>query len=150
MNRYEGVKLVFKKFFGRKDFYGEEFSKLILLEDHHLIKNHNKELIFKYTVMPELCNVMGNCHGGAIATMIDVATTLAISGLDKDLRHSVSVDLRTHYMRPIPTNSTIYIHCKVPKHGKTLSFSNADIYNEQYEQLCSSDHIKAMMDKTWH
>ena len=39
---------------------------------------------------------------------------------------------------------------KIPKIGKNLAYSYADIYEENEMKLCASaTHIKAMMNKTW-
>ena len=89
-------------------------------------------------------------HGGAISTLIDTTTTLAISGIDRDLRHNVSVELSTYFLNPIVMNWNILIHCKIPKIGKNLAYSYVDIYDDRSLKICANGpHVKAMLEKTW-
>jgi acyl-coenzyme A thioesterase 13 len=129
--------------------YGTQLSKaLTLVESHKLIQNPENEILFKLRVLEENCNILKTMHGGAIATLIDVSTTVAITGLDKDMRQNVSVELTTHYLNPIKSDTEILVLCKIPKIGKTLAYSYAEIYdNDTLKLLVNGNHIKAMLDK---
>jgi acyl-coenzyme A thioesterase 13 len=143
------VKKIFDFYLSLNLKYGKEMSrKLIFLEKHNLIVNPNQEVLFKLKVSDDMCNILKTMHGGAIATLIDITTTIAISGLDRDLRQNVSVELSTHYLNSIKNDSEIAILCKVPKIGKTLAYSYAEIY-EKDKLLVTGNHIKAMMEKKW-
>jgi uncharacterized protein (TIGR00369 family) len=137
--------------------YGKNInSNLILIEDNAEISrklqtfNFNSDVVFKFKILKDMCNIQCTMHGGAISTLVDIATTVAISGMDRDQRHNVSVELSTHFLNPIKIDSQILVHCKIPKIGKSLAYSYADIYDEEDMKLsASATHIKAMINKTW-
>jgi acyl-coenzyme A thioesterase 13 len=128
--------------------YGSNISNsLQLIEIHKLLTSHN-DVLFNMKVGIHSCNILKTMHGGAIATLIDVATTVAITGLDKEMRQNVSVELSTHYLNPIKADSEILILCKIPKIGKTLAYSYVEIFDNSSEKLLvNGNHIKAMLDK---
>ena len=130
------------------------YKRLSLVENefkqHNIIRNKDNEILFKMEVSEDFCNSFNTMHGGAISTLIDITTTIAISGFDNKLRHNVSAELSTYYLNPIRINSKILIHIRVPKIGKTLAYSHADIYEENDLKLCvNGSHVKAMLDKSW-
>lgn len=141
-----------------KSNYGAPFFKnlsLIELDNYKTLTtlniNPNCEILFKMPVSEEFCNALNTMHGGAISTLIDITTTIAISGFDNTLRHNVSVELSTYYLNPIKINSNLLVHVKVPKIGKSLAYSHADIYAEENLKMCANgSHVKAMLDKTWN
>jgi acyl-coenzyme A thioesterase 13 len=129
--------------------YGSQLSKgLLHIDTHKLITSSDSEVLFHLKVGLDSCNILKTMHGGAIATLIDVATTIAITALDRDMRQNVSVELATHYLNPIKANSEVLVLCKIPKIGKTLAYSYAEIYEkDSLKLLVNSSHIKAMLDK---
>lgn len=153
MNHIQNIKFVLNKLQSANTNYGKNINSLLSLiekDTYKLIKNPEYEILFKIPVNKDLCNIQNTMHGGAISTLIDIATTVAISGIDRNLRHNVSVDLSTHFLYPIKIDSNIIIHCKIPKIGKSLSYSYAEIYDEETLKLCANGtHIKAMLEKTW-
>jgi uncharacterized protein (TIGR00369 family) len=145
------LKPIFNKFLSLSN-YGKEFYKVLsIIESDHLIQiNHDSEVLFRLNVLDEFCNIQKTLHGGAIGTIIDITTTIAISSLDKKTRKNVSVELSTHFINPIKLNSEILIYCKIPKIGKTLAYSYIDILDYESRKLMSSgNHIKAMLDQSW-
>jgi uncharacterized protein (TIGR00369 family) len=133
--------------------YGAPFLRnLVLIEDEHSNNcfnvNPKSEILFRMPVSDEFCNSLNIMHGGAISTLIDVTSTIAISGFDKYKRQNVSVELSTTFLNPIKINSNILIHVKVPKIGKAIAYSTADIFSEDSLMLCAKgSHVKAMTDK---
>ena len=157
MTANENMKYLMQRLAPNSNFGGPFFKRLSLIQDYthqnYMLKhqiNQKNEVIFRMSVSDEFCNALNTMHGGAISTLIDITTTIAISGFDKNLRQNVSAELSTYYLNPIKINSNILIHVKVPKIGKTLAYSHADIYEEENFKLCvNGSHIKAMLDKTW-
>lgn len=151
----KNIAFIFDKFKSRPMFYGQDLTKNLLLIDNQekykaIWKDPKSEVLFKLNVEEAFCNIQKTMHGGASSTLVDIATTIAISGLDRDLRHSVSVELSCYYLNPIKIHSNILVHCKVPKIGKSLAYSYADLYDyETHKLLLNASHIKAMLDKTW-
>jgi len=157
MTAIENMKYIMQRLAPNSTFGGPFFKRLNLIQDYvnedpRLISliNQKHEVLFRMSVSDEFCNALNTMHGGAISTLIDITTTIAISGFDKNLRQNVSAELSTYYLNPIKINSQILIHVKVPKIGKTLAYSHADIYEDENLKLCvNGSHIKAMLDKTW-
>lgn len=157
MKNIENIKFVINKLVSSPINFGKNInSKIVLIEDINYIKNlqipfcQNNDIMFKLVIIKEYCNLLNTMHGGAISTLVDISTTIAISGIDKDLRQNVSVDLSTQFLNPIKIDSEILIHCKIPKIGKTLAYSYVDIYNSEDLKKCvTSSHIKAMLGKSW-
>ncbi len=153
MNSIPNIKFVLNKVLETQIHYGKNINQYLSIvekDTYNLIVNPNIEILFKLAVGKELCNFHNTMHGGAICTLIDTTTTLAISGMDRELRHNVSVELSSYFLNPIKMNSNILIHCKIPKIGKTLAYSNVDIYDEESLKLCANgSHVKAMLEKTW-
>ena len=78
-------------------------------------------------VVPSVQNVAGSLHGGAIATLVDRAGTVAIVTADRDGRPGVTTDLNVSYFAPAPAGSTVVAEARVLKAGKTLAYVTVDI-----------------------
>lgn len=72
-------------------------------------------------------NMNGSLHGGAIATLVDDAGTLAIITADRENRPGVTTDLNVSYFAPAPGGSTVVAEGAVLKIGKTLAFVTVDV-----------------------
>lgn len=81
-------------------------------------------------VAPELQNMGGTLHGGAIATLVDDAGTLAIMSADPDSRPGVTTDLTVSYLSAARGGSVVLAEAKALKTGKTLGFVSVDIKTE--------------------
>eukprot|EP01133_Synstelium_polycarpum_P013673 gene13673-16101_t len=98
---------------------------------------------FSMTVVPELCNLMSNLHGGAIATIIDVVSSISLFAVDPDrMAPSVSVDLSVSYLGAAPLNSKIIIQATALKNGRNLGFTDTTILNEKGMVLAKASHTK--------
>ena len=75
-------------------------------------------------------NLGGSLHGGAIATLVDDAGTIAIMTADKMSRPGVSTDLNVSFFAPAKVGTTVIAEARVLKSGKTLAFVNVDIRRE--------------------
>jgi acyl-coenzyme A thioesterase 13 len=78
-------------------------------------------------VTAALQNSLGSLHGGAVATLVDNAGTLAIMTADRQARPGVTTDLNTSYFAPAPAGSTVVADASVLKIGKTLAFVSVDV-----------------------
>ena len=130
--------------------YGKEFFNSDFLSvcekfgDRALDKN---EICFKYIVHKGTQNYWGAMHGGAIATLIDIATTIAITAEDRTGRKNISIELSTQYL--LPAKEELYLLCKVGKIGKSVGFSSCEIYDKNLNLCCTSSHTKAMLSDVW-
>ena len=84
---------------------------------------------FELEVIPALCNPMGNMHGGAVATLADMVTSLAVAPVSEEgwwEFSGVSRTLQVTYVRPTPLGVTIRIECVVQslsrRMGESINF----------------------------
>ena len=97
-------------------------------------------------VDPEMGNLNGTLHGGAIATIIDVATTIVVMSLDKKNRANVSAELNMSFLSSAPIGSDIFILSQVDRIGRNIAFTECWLYNDKLEKMVSGRHIKAFLD----
>lgn len=79
-------------------------------------------------VSPEVQNLGGKLHGGAIATLVDDVGTIAILSADRDGRPGVSTDLNVSFFAP--GEGVVLAEAHVLKSGRTLAFVTVDIRRE--------------------
>lgn len=101
----------------------------IVMPDHPLIKDKEKEMVFALNVTKDMGNYYGAIHGGAIATMVDTYTSIAIMSYEDPPGVSVSVTMNIDYFKSIKVGTKIYIKTIMTKFGKRLAFCSCDIYD---------------------
>ncbi|RMG11045.1 MAG: PaaI family thioesterase [Planctomycetota bacterium] len=75
-------------------------------------------------------NMVGTLHGGAIATLVDVAGTLAILSADAEGRPGVTTDLNVSYFRAARAGERVQAKARVLKLGRTLAFVSVAVERE--------------------
>jgi acyl-coenzyme A thioesterase 13 len=85
----------------------------------------------RIVVTPAVANLGGNLHGGAIATLVDDAGTLAIMTADRDSRPGVTTDLNVSYFSAGRAGETIFADAEVLKTGRTLAYVSVDLRRER-------------------
>ena len=95
-------------------------------------------------------NLNGTLHGGAVATIIDVATTIAVMSMDKKNRANVSAELNMSFLSSSPIGKDIFIMSQVDRIGKNVAFTQCWLYNEANELLVSGRHIKSFLSPTFN
>merc|ERR1712129_595658 len=84
---------------------------------------------------------MGSVHGGALATVFDVLTTIAAATVDP--RKTVSVSLNITFHAAVTLNAKdLDLECWVVKAGKTLVFTRAELRNSQGLVMATCEHVK--------
>ncbi|KIW07135.1 uncharacterized protein PV09_02007 [Verruconis gallopava] len=108
------------------------------------------KIVFEFDVHPRFCSKSNNMHGGAVALMADMGTTMAVAPLSsKDFWHfgGVSRVLSVSYLRPIPKSITLLVKCKVVQIGKTNATIHMKAYNKANNTLlCVAEHSKTWVD----
>lgn len=108
------------------------------------------EVVFRYKVQEGTLNYWGAMHGGSIATLIDIASTIAITACDRTNRKNVSIELSTNYVGPIKPDADVFVVCKVNKIGKTVAYSTIEVIDtNSLDILATGTHTKAMLDSIW-
>lgn len=106
-------------------------------------KNFKLKLVMP--IQPEWLNSGGTLHGGAISTIIDQATTIAIAGLDD--RYTVSVDLSVSFIGAAKEGD-LEIEAICHKVGKSLAFTSAEITSNG-SLVATGKHTKFMKPNKW-
>ena len=102
------------------------------------------------TVEPFMGNLNGTLHGGAIATVIDVATTIAVMSLDKKNRANVSSELNMSFLSSSPIGREVFIMSQVDRIGKNVAFTQCWLYSDVDELLVSGRHIKSFLPTSFN
>lgn len=104
------------------------------------------KVLLDLPILPEWTNSGGSLHGGAISTIIDQATTIAISGVDD--RYTVSVDLNVSFVGAAKEGD-LRIEAVCHKVGKSLAFTSASIMVNN-NLVATGKHTKFMMNNKWN
>ncbi|ORX56353.1 Thioesterase/thiol ester dehydrase-isomerase [Hesseltinella vesiculosa] len=106
-------------------------------------------LEFELEVQDVHCNMLGNIHGGCVATIIDLCSSMAIyvyEGNNKWKMPGISTDLTVSYMTGVSAGQKIRIVSEVQRLGKNLGNMYTVIYNEQGKACYAGGHTKYCMD----
>ena len=92
-------------------------------------------------VTSELTNRFGTLHGGCVATLVDVLTTVAL--LTMTTRGGVSTDLSCSYCAPARLGERVTVTCEVVKMGKTLAWMECRVRRKgDGETVATGRHTK--------
>ena len=108
----------------------------------------NRSLVtFSFRVERWYCNGSGNLHGGAQATIFDIATSIAMQAIGKQdfwINGGVSRVLTVTYLRPAPEGEELLLECDVVHMGKQLAMLKGTLRRERDGAVISTcDHNKA-------
>jgi acyl-coenzyme A thioesterase 13 len=78
----------------------------------------------------EVANVNGHLHGGALATLVDVAGTIAIIAADRSSRPGVTTDLNVSYFAATPSGDAAIAEARALKIGRSLGFVEVELRRE--------------------
>ncbi|XP_015996382.2 acyl-coenzyme A thioesterase 13 [Rousettus aegyptiacus] len=108
--------------------------------------DHGK-VICELKVEEEHTNRMGTVHGGFIATLVDVVSSLALLYTTEKRTCGVSVDMNITYTSPAKLGEEIMITAHVLKQGRKLGFAYVDLTNKATGKLIAQGrHTKYLGD----
>ncbi|GJQ81633.1 hypothetical protein Trydic_g8512 [Trypoxylus dichotomus] len=108
----------------------------------------NGSLKAELKVTSEHVNIVGGLHGGYIATLVDVLSSLGLLSHEKGLKPSVSVNMNINYLSSAKEGDTVEILSNTLKVGKTLAFLNVELKNKETGVLLAKgSHTKFLLDK---
>ncbi|XP_070840100.1 acyl-coenzyme A thioesterase 13-like [Chaetodon trifascialis] len=84
------------------------------------------KVVCEMKVEEEHTNRGGTLHGGLIATLVDVISTVAIMNTERGAP-GVSVDMNITYMNAAKIGEDVLITAQVLKQGRTLAFATVDL-----------------------
>ena len=91
---------------------------------------------------------MGKVHGGAMATWVDVVTSLAICALDPFERlTSVSANMSMSFLNGASIGDDLYFSTTLDKVGKNLAFTSCTILGPDKKTIIlQGTHTKAFIN----
>ncbi|RMZ76222.1 hypothetical protein DV738_g5051, partial [Chaetothyriales sp. CBS 135597] len=121
----------------------------VLLKNARLVGVGRGTTSWEIDIETHFCNMTGNLHGGAAATILDNLTSSAFVTLNEAgtlNTGTVSRTITMTYLRPVPLYSTARIECRVVAAGRTL----VNLYGEILVdgKVCvTCTHDKAIVQK---
>jgi acyl-coenzyme A thioesterase PaaI-like protein len=108
---------------------------------------NSSSIVFTFKVDRFYCNVSGNLHGGAQATMYDMLTGMSIQGIGRRdfwLNGGVSRSLSVTYLRPAPEGVELECDVELMHAGKSLALMRGVMRRADDGKLISTcEHDKA-------
>lgn len=139
------------RFFGEyPDYHGFDSSSL---KETTFISADNaaQSVEFEVNIAPELCNKMGNLHGGAAATILDMLTSTALAHVSRpgfiDQGH-VSRTLSCSYLRPVPMHSRVRVSARVAAAGRNTANLTGEIKSMDGKILVGCVHDKSVFSSS--
>ncbi|KAN0040124.1 hypothetical protein ACTA71_012014 [Dictyostelium dimigraforme] len=109
------------------------------------------KVVMSMTVDQKFCNILSNLHGGAISTLTDVISSIAILTTNLEvIIPSVSVEISMVYASPAPVTRKIFVSSSVYKHGRNLAFTDTTIYLDSVNSgivVAKGSHTKFLLNK---
>ena len=78
---------------------------------------------------PDLCNHFGQLHGGALATLLDVAMASAARSLHPDAQGAATVSMTLNFMRP--ASGPVSARGRVRQNGRSLVFCDSEVVDAE-------------------
>jgi acyl-coenzyme A thioesterase 13 len=106
--------------------------------------------LFELDVTGRWSNRMGNMHGGAIALVSDMCTTMCAAPLARKdfwVFGGVSRTLAVTYLRPVTMGMVVEVRCEVLQMGRRLATIRGEIRDKATGSvLCVCEHNKASLE----
>ncbi|QDS72129.1 hypothetical protein FKW77_003924 [Venturia effusa] len=104
---------------------------------------------FELKVPLSLCNGGGNLHGGAVALIFDLCTSMTVSAVSRegfwDGAH-VSRTLNCTYLRPAPEGTVLLVESTIVHLGKTMGQMTGVMRRKDDGKVCyTCEHGKAQV-----
>ncbi|KAK6534628.1 hypothetical protein TWF281_005935 [Arthrobotrys megalospora] len=119
------------------------------LEPIHATLTPNPAITFSFDIKDQYTNLAGNLHGGAAATIFDIATTMVLTLVQKEgfwERWGVSRTLNCAYLKGAPGGSTVNVHCEIVSLGKRLVHMKGTMTDDKGTVLVTCEHGKVSVD----
>jgi acyl-coenzyme A thioesterase 13 len=129
--------------------FGEDVGRRLKAMDRY--EDNPKLCSFLYKFESHQKNIQETIHGGALATMIDVITTIAM--LRMTHMRTISISLNTEFLNIIKIGEEVEIDTEITKIGKNVVFSECRIFTDPLHKRklsCKGQHIKSVLHEPWN
>jgi acyl-coenzyme A thioesterase 13 len=127
-----------------KNSFGDQLVKHLRLTDLHAADP--SKVVYLYRIPHENINIQGTTHGGALASLIDLTTTISI--LKVTPNRTTSISLNTEFLVGTKPSDELKIETTIRKAGRNIIFTSCDMYHGD-KLICTGTHIKATMKEDW-
>lgn len=132
---------------GHPNSFGRNLLSIINFNPQNLkVDEKTNELKLRFTPSAASCNGVKSMHGGAIATLADVFTTIHLWGQKPEVQ-TVSTSLDLSYIAAVYRDTEFIAVSRVVKFGKSLAFTEFEIQNDKGESMVTVFHQKAVINK---
>ncbi len=111
----------------RRVYENISFNKLVGIR---VARKHSDGVTLELAFRDELRNVAGVMHGGAMATVADVAVGVALANHFGERRPATTTDLKINYLRPI-THGKLVARSRLIRVGKTLCVGRVELFDAE-------------------
>eukprot|EP01132_Coremiostelium_polycephalum_P003639 gene3639-4531_t len=98
--------------------------------------------VYSMIVPKHLCNILNTLHGGAIASIIDIVSSVAIMTSIPELKPSVTVEMSIQYGTGAKLGEKVTIESTCYKIGKNLAYSDTSLKNSKGDTIAKGSHTK--------
>jgi acyl-coenzyme A thioesterase 13 len=127
--------------FEKKSYEWNVVDKLEIVSATRSDKSRGK-VVMKYSnVASHHLNNQGNIHGGALATWVDVVTSLSIWFVSNVF--TVSVGIHVDYIGAVSADCDLVFDTRVDKVGNTISFATCQITTGDGKVIANATHTVA-------
>ena len=131
--------------------FGNQFlSRMTLVEESELYSKPESQVLIRMTPVKSMGNLNGTLHGGALMTIIDLCTTVAIMSVDRKNRANVSAELSTSFLSGGSLTQDLLILSQVDRVGRNLAFTQASLYDSDLKLIATGKHTKAFLDQIYN
>jgi acyl-coenzyme A thioesterase 13 len=99
--------------------FSEQFGKNLVALDN--FETEPAKALFRFKFPKVHGNIQATVHGGALASLIDISTTISMVRMTP-LR-TISINLNTEFLRVIKVEEEVEVYTEVTKIGKNVVFS---------------------------
>mmetsp|Transcript_13545 Transcript_13545/g.9751 ORF Transcript_13545/g.9751 Transcript_13545/m.9751 type:complete len:104 (+) Transcript_13545:85-396(+) len=100
------------------------------LKEVVLAEEYLGSCIFEVKVPHSTRNAFGYMHGGAMATYLDICTTVALYAFDEKQRSHVSTALDIKYFNAAKVDSTVIFEARISKIGRNIAYTEGIMKTE--------------------
>ncbi|OQV06033.1 hypothetical protein CLAIMM_10674 [Cladophialophora immunda] len=130
--------------------FDEDFMRKYIKIDRAWSDGKSSKAVFSMRAGPDFTNRMGNMHGGAVAMIYDMCTTMCAAPLAKEdfwVFGGVSRTLSITYLRPVREAMDLQIECEVLQQGSRLATIRGQMRDKSDGSLLSvAEHNKASIE----
>jgi uncharacterized protein (TIGR00369 family) len=121
---------------------------LIQFLDVHAVDEEDPAAGLSIVVSERALNAAGVMHGGAFATLLDLAAYLAVLPLLDQDEQAVTHALSASYLAPVPLNERVLVRGEVLRRSRRLAFAAATMTTHAGELVAAASVTKSIVSST--